>query len=64
MPYRMILPALLALSFIGYPASASDNQGFIYGTVTLFNGDELTGFLRWDSEKGFWDDIRFFTSAN
>jgi len=56
MPPRLILLGLIIL-LSSSPAFSSDNAGFIYGTVTLGNGDKLTGFLRWDSEEAFWDDL-------
>jgi hypothetical protein len=39
------------------PTDAEDNTGFIYGTLTLQDGDQHTGFIRWDSEEAFWDDL-------
>jgi len=35
------------------PAAA----GFLYGTLTERSGDEHTGFLRWEDEEAFWDDL-------
>ncbi len=32
-------------------------EGFIYGTLTLQNGTQHTGFLRWEDEEAFWDDL-------
>jgi hypothetical protein len=60
---RRLLPlflfCLMALSAI--PASASDNPsdhaGFIYGTITDEDGDRHTGFLRWDGEEAYWNDL-------
>ena len=34
-----------------------DTQGFIYGTVTWPDGDQLTGFIRWEDEEAFWGDL-------
>ncbi|MCB1183319.1 hypothetical protein KDM41_07785 [bacterium] len=33
------------------------NAGFLYGTVTLDDGGKLTGYLRWEDEEAFWDDL-------
>lgn len=38
-------------------AETSPNQGFLYGTITEQSGDTHTGFLRWESEEAFWDDL-------
>ena len=59
MPRRLFLPftILFILTFASTGAAAIENQGFIYGTVTTGNGKELTGFLRWDSEEAYWDDL-------
>jgi len=51
-----IFVLLLAVTLAGL-AHAADNQGFIYGTVTLREGTQHTGFLRWDGEEAFWDDL-------
>lgn len=33
-----------------------DASGFLYGTLELKDGTQLTGLLRWDDEEQFWDD--------
>jgi len=38
-------------------AADTENQGFIYGSVATDRGDTLTGFLRWDNEEAYWDDL-------
>ena len=38
-------------------SSQADNQGFLWGTVSTNDGNEFTGFLRWDGEEAFWDDL-------
>jgi len=53
----LLLMTLLALAMPGSPANAGDNRGFIHGTVTLQSGEQHTGFLRWDAEEAFWDDL-------
>ncbi len=37
--------------------AAGDNDGFIYGRITTTSGKEYEGFLRWDDEEAFWDDL-------
>ena len=54
----LIIGLLLFLIISGTAAAEdSTNQGFIYGTVTFQNGESQTGFLRWDSEEAFWNDL-------
>jgi len=53
---------LLIFSLFGALPAASQapsvpNQGFIYGTLATDRGDTLTGFLRWDNEEAYWDDL-------
>ncbi len=33
------------------------NQGFIHGTLTLTDATTHTGFLRWENEEAFWNDL-------
>ena len=54
MPRRLILLDITIL-VLSSPAYSNDNAGFIYGTITLQNGDRHTGFLHWDPEQGFWN---------
>lgn len=61
MPRLFLLIILVILPLACIPATAAENQGFIYGTLTLQDGETHTGFLRWDSEEAFWDAIRGFT---
>jgi len=53
--------ALIALATIvstGDVALASaPASGFIHGTVTTHSGKQYEGFLRWDAEEAFWDDL-------
>jgi len=53
----LLMTILVSLAMASTPASATENQGFIYGTVTLQDGDQHTGFLRWEGEEAFWDDL-------
>ena len=42
-------------------ATCVENQGFIYGTITLGDDEQHTGFIRWDPDEAFGDVIRGFT---
>ena len=52
---RLILALLIAA--LGATWAGADNSGFIYGTVTLLEGEQHTGFIRWGVEEAFWDDL-------
>ncbi len=41
--------------------TTTSSELFIYGTVSLENGDEFTGQIRWGNEEIFWFD--FFNSS-
>jgi hypothetical protein len=51
---RLVLALALLLAA---PAFAAANAGFLYGTLTTDKGLEHTGFLRWESEEAYWDDL-------
>ena len=57
MPRLLLLTILVGLTIAGSPVTAAENQGFIYGTVTLQDGDSHAGFIRWEDEEAFWDDL-------
>ncbi len=50
---------LVLISIVAAPSLAQPvaSDGFIYGTLTLQNGDQHTGFLRWEDEEAYWDDL-------
>ncbi len=50
---------LVLISIVAAPCLAQSiaSEGFIYGTLTLQNGDQHTGFLRWEDEEAYWDDL-------
>jgi hypothetical protein len=53
-----IIAATLLIIMAGTAAAKQDNDGFIYGTVTMESGKEYEGFLRWNTdEEAFWDDL-------
>jgi hypothetical protein len=39
------------------PADRGENDGFLYGQLTLKTGEAYEGFLRWEDEEAFWDDL-------
>jgi hypothetical protein len=47
----------LILSCCSAALADNDNDGFIYGKVTMNSGREYQGFLRWGKEEAFWDDL-------
>jgi len=47
----------LVIMAVSAPFAAADNTGFLYGTITLHKGEQHTGFLRWDREEAYWDDL-------
>lgn len=53
----MLRLACLFLALAAVPATAAEGDGFIYGTLTTDQGEQHTGFLRWDSEEAYWDDL-------
>jgi hypothetical protein len=55
---------LVIAVFAGDSASTSvsapsdgDSTGFIHGRVALWSGEEYEGFIRWEDEEAFWDDL-------
>ncbi len=38
-------------------AAAQNDEGYLYGEVSMINGDRYKGQLRWGSEEAFWDDM-------
>ena len=47
----------LVIMAVSAPFASADNTGFLYGTITLHKGEQHTGFLRWDREEAYWDDL-------
>ena len=54
-----IISLLILVLTAALPAGADDAPatGFIYGTVLTHDDEAHTGFLRWDQEEAFWDDL-------
>jgi len=55
----VLFSCCMALAVMGAtePEGQDSTAGFIYGTVTWPSGETLTGFLRWEDEEAFWDDL-------
>lgn len=51
------LLTFLAVSAGWNPTASAENDGFLYGKVTMRSGTEYTGMLRWGREESFWDDL-------
>jgi len=39
------------------PAGQGGTEGFIYGKITMRDGEVYTGTMRWGTQECFWDDI-------
>ncbi len=44
------------LCVLSFSASAQTEHGHIFGTVHMKDGEQLTGFLRWDGDEAQWSD--------
>lgn len=56
----LLVASLLLLSagsLQAQPAAPHPGEGFIYATVTWPSGESKEGYLRWDDEEAFWDDL-------
>lgn len=42
---------------VAAPATPHPGAGLIHATVTLRDGTAHTGYLRWEDEDAFWDDV-------
>jgi len=49
--------AFLAIACMAYADSPNKDQGFIYGEITVKNGDTYRGPIRWGKEEAFWHDM-------
>ncbi len=49
----LTLAALAALA----PAGYGGTEGFIYGKITMRDGEVYTGTMRWGTQECFWDDL-------
>jgi hypothetical protein len=52
--FLFILVAIFTSSTLAW---AEGDQGYIYGKITLDNGNVYQGVIRWGDEEAFWDDM-------
>lgn len=59
MSIKVIIPAfaVLAVVFFLMPSHAMGESGRIYGTVRTIDGETFEGWIRWDKNEAYWDDI-------
>jgi small nuclear ribonucleoprotein (snRNP)-like protein len=48
---------LAITSLNSMPLFAGGDEGFIFGKITMKNGNTYEGVIRWGKEEAFWDDI-------
>jgi len=48
---------LMLTVFLGSTLYAEGDGGYIYGKITLQNGNVYQGVIRWGDEEAFWDDM-------
>ena len=51
------LPLVLIIFSLPMVLSADGDEGFIYGKITMDNGNTYQGTIRWGDEEAFWDDM-------
>ena len=55
---RFLIPFLMAFVLSGSALLLADgDEGFIYGKITMDNGNVYRGVIRWGDEEAFWDDM-------
>jgi len=55
-PMAGIILVLISLTALA-PAGQGGTEGFIYGKITMRDGELYTGTMRWGTQECFWDDI-------
>jgi len=55
--FTILLPAACPAQDPPEARPSDPGSGFIHATVTWPSGEAKTGFLRWDDEEIFWDDL-------
>jgi len=48
---------VIGIAFYFLPSNAKAESGRIYGTIRTIDGEEFEGWIRWDKNEAFWDDI-------
>ncbi|MEQ8241008.1 MAG: hypothetical protein RIA69_17460 [Cyclobacteriaceae bacterium] len=54
---KLIRYSLILLGIFTAFIAVSQDEGYIYGTVTTIDNDRYTGPIRWGKEEVFWTDI-------
>jgi hypothetical protein len=56
---KALLLGFVALGLIFYllPSKAKAESGRIYGTIRTIDGEDFEGWIRWDKNEAYWDDI-------
>lgn len=56
---KVILMSLLMIGLLVYltPVDASAASGRLYGTIQTVDGEQFEGWIRWDKNEAYWDDI-------
>ncbi len=55
--FSILLPAVCLAQDQPQANPSDPGSGFIHATVTWPSGEAKAGFLRWDDEEIFWDDL-------
>ena len=48
---------VIGIAFYFLPAKAEAESGRLYGTLRTIDGDTFEGWIRWDRNEAWWDDI-------
>lgn len=56
---KALLLGFIALGLLYYllPSNVSAESGRIYGTIRTIDGEDFEGWIRWDKNEAYWDDI-------
>lgn len=56
---KALLLGFIALGLLYYllPSNAKAESGRIYGTIRTIDGEDFEGWIRWDKNEAYWDDI-------
>lgn len=55
--FVLLLSAATATATPDPAPAEAPGAGFIHGTLTWPSGETRTGYLRWEDEEAFWDDL-------
>jgi len=55
---KLLTPFLMVFVLLASTLLLADgDEGFIYGKITMDNGNVYQGVIRWGDEEAFWDDM-------